>query len=79
VSGVPAEAMLGWRPLVWQGAEQAAMWYDRDKLLPGNTLSGPALVAETSATTFLPPGASAEVDGFGNLVINVDGGRAATA
>ena len=79
VAGVPAEAMLGWKPLVWQGAEQAAMWYDRDKLLPGNTLSGPALVAETSATTFLPPGVAAEVDGFGNLVINVDGGRAATA
>ncbi|BAH76312.1 hydantoinase/oxoprolinase family protein [Solidesulfovibrio magneticus] len=79
VAGVPAEAMLGWKPLVWQGAEQAAMWYDRDKLLPGNTLSGPALVAETSATTFLPPGVAAEVDGFGNLVISVDGGRAATA
>lgn len=79
VAGVPAEAMLGWKPLVWQGVEQAAMWYDRDKLLPGNTLSGPALVAETSATTFLPPGVAAEVDGFGNLIINVDGGRAATA
>jgi N-methylhydantoinase A len=79
VSGVPAEALLGWRPLLWQGAEQVAMWYDRDKLLPGNTLSGPALVAETSATTFLPPGVAAEVDGFGNLVINVDGGRAKTA
>ena len=79
VAGVPAEAMLGWKPLVWQGAEQAAMWYDRDKLLPGNTLSGPALVAETSATTFLPPGVAAEVDGFGNLVISVDGGRTATA
>ena len=53
------------------------MWYDRDKLLPGNTLEGPALVVETSATTFLPPGASARVDGHGNLIVAVDDGQGA--
>ena len=30
---------------------------------------GPALVAETSATTLVPPGAEASVDAFGNIVI----------
>jgi N-methylhydantoinase A len=71
VAAVPAEAFLGERPLIWQGLEQAARWYDRENLLPGNRFAGPALVAETSATTFVPPGASVRVDGFGNLVITV--------
>jgi N-methylhydantoinase A len=71
VASIPGEALLGWHPLVWHGVEQVAMWYDREKLLPGNLFAGPALVAETSATTLVPPGASAQVDGFGNLVIAV--------
>lgn len=73
VAAVPEAARLGERPLVWRGRERQAPWYDREKLLPGNRLSGPALVAEPSATTFVPPGAEATVDGFGNLVIGVDG------
>ncbi|MFP5259770.1 MAG: hydantoinase/oxoprolinase family protein [Acidobacteriota bacterium] len=73
VAAVPAEAKLGERPLVWRGRELAAMWYDRDKLVPGNHFDGPALIAETSATTFVPPRASARVDAFGNLVITTGG------
>ena len=45
------------------------MWYDREHLQAGNRITGPALVAETSATTFIPPKAEAVVDGFGNIVI----------
>ena len=73
VAAVPAEAKLGERPLIWRGRELAAMWYDRDKLLPGNRFDGPALVAETSATTFVPPRATAHVDGFGNIIIATGG------
>jgi N-methylhydantoinase A len=74
VAAAPEAALLGERPLVWRGREIAAQWYDREKLLPGNHLLGPALVAEPSATTFLPPKAEATVDGFGNLVIAVGAG-----
>lgn len=69
VAAVPDAARLGERPLVWRGREMPAMWYDRERLLPGNRFAGPALVAETSATTFVPPGAEARLDGFGNIVI----------
>ncbi|MHC1788776.1 hydantoinase/oxoprolinase family protein [Solidesulfovibrio sp.] len=73
IAAVPAEAVLGERPLLWRGRELAALWYDREKLLPGNRFDGPALVAETSATTLMPPGASVLVDGFGNLVVTTGG------
>ncbi len=64
-------ARLGERPLIWQGRELAAQWYDREKLLPGNVFDGPAMVAEPSATTLVPPGARATVDDLGNIVIEV--------
>jgi N-methylhydantoinase A len=69
VSAVPEAARIGERPLLWNGEEHAAMWFDRDGLLPGNRFAGPALVAETSATTFVPPGAEARLDEYGNIVI----------
>ena len=50
--------------------ERVNMWYDREQLLPGNRFDGPALVAEPSATTLVPPGAAATVDAYGNLVID---------
>lgn len=45
--------------------------YDRARLLPGNKLTGPAIVHEYSATTVITPGCSAEVDEFSNIVIEV--------
>jgi N-methylhydantoinase A/oxoprolinase/acetone carboxylase beta subunit len=41
--------------------------YDRDGLRPGDHLTGPAVIVELSATTYLPSGWMAEVDGFSNL------------
>ncbi|EFL49570.1 5-oxoprolinase (ATP-hydrolyzing) [Solidesulfovibrio fructosivorans JJ]] len=70
VAAVSEEAKLGERPLVWRTREIAAQWYDREKLAPGNRILGPALIAEISATTFVPPKAEARVDGFGNIVID---------
>jgi N-methylhydantoinase A len=43
----------------------------RDRLVPGNVVSGPAIVAEVGATTVLPPGCSARVDGRGQLEVDV--------
>jgi N-methylhydantoinase A len=47
--------------------------YDREKLLPGATFEGPAIVQEADSTTLVPPGASAEVDEYRNMVIDVRG------
>jgi N-methylhydantoinase A len=46
-----------------------AQVYDRDALAPGATFDGPALVAQMDATTVVPPGWHANVDGYGNLLL----------
>lgn len=46
-----------------------AGFYMRDQLQSGQIVNGPAIVLEASCTTVMPPGCSAEVDGFGNLHI----------
>ena len=43
--------------------------YDRYPLGPGCVLTGPAIVEEIDSTTVLHPGYSAQVDGFGNLIL----------
>jgi N-methylhydantoinase A len=43
--------------------------YDRDELPAGARLRTPCIVTEYSSTTLIPPGAYAELDGFGNLII----------
>jgi N-methylhydantoinase A len=43
--------------------------YRRDNLLAGDVFSGPAIVAEYSATTLIPPEWSARVDTYGQLLL----------
>jgi len=45
--------------------------FARAHLLAGNRIEGPALIEEHASTTVVLPGAVAEVDAFGNLVIAV--------
>ena len=49
--------------------------YDRDALLAGNRITGPALIEEHASTTVLMPGDALAVDSLGNLVIAVAGRR----
>ncbi|MBL8516049.1 MAG: hydantoinase B/oxoprolinase family protein [Betaproteobacteria bacterium] len=44
--------------------------FEREVLLAGQTLEGPALIAERNATTVLEPGWRAEVTAGGDLVLN---------
>ncbi len=45
--------------------------YRRDDFGAGVEIAGPAVIGQVDATTLLPPGASARVDDYGNLVIAV--------
>ena len=47
----------------------ATRFYDRAALRAGNVLEGPAIVNQYDSTTVIPPGISAQVDRFGNIVI----------
>jgi N-methylhydantoinase A len=49
--------------------------YDRERLLAGNRLVGPAIVEEPAATTLVPPGFELEVDEIGNLIIRAARGE----
>jgi N-methylhydantoinase A len=43
----------------------------RDDLGRGAVVDGPAVISEQTATTVVPPGATATVDEFGTLVVSV--------
>lgn len=43
--------------------------YEREKLRPGNVVSGPAIIDQMDSTTVVPPGTSARVDAYRNLIL----------
>ncbi len=51
------------------GRWRRGMLYDRSLLHSGDCLRGPAVLVELSATSFLPLGWTAQVDGAGNLIM----------
>ncbi|MGR9578156.1 hydantoinase B/oxoprolinase family protein [Pandoraea sputorum] len=51
------------------GTWHDAALFERDTLLAGDTLDGPAIVAEKSGTTVVEPGWQAQMTGQGNLVL----------
>ena len=53
------------------GRSQATPSYAREGLRAGNHIAGPALIEEHASTTVVLPGDRLQVDGFGNLVIEV--------
>ena len=42
--------------------------YEREKLVPGVTIKGPAIVTQYDTTTVLPPEWRAQIDAIGNLI-----------
>ncbi len=69
--GDGSEACYAERQVYFDGEFLSTRFYRRDGLRPGDLVRGPALITEYTAATVLPPGASAKVDGYGNLVISV--------
>ncbi len=53
-----------------RGTHRATIW-DRQQLRPGDSFEGPAIVEEPASTTVVFPGQSVEVDGHGNLHVQV--------
>jgi N-methylhydantoinase A len=69
--GDGAAAMRGEKSIYFDGSWVNARVFDRAQLRAGDVLDGPALVAEYTSATVVPPGARMVVDGFRNLVIEV--------
>jgi N-methylhydantoinase A len=57
---------------VWvEGKAIVAKMYQRKQLATGRRLRGAAVIAEYSATTFVPAGNSFYIDRAGNLVVEI--------
>jgi len=64
------QAIVKRKPIYFEGNWIRGAVYDRLRLHPGDRFSGPAVVTEYSATTFLPPNSNAFVDEYANLLID---------
>jgi N-methylhydantoinase A len=56
--------------LIFSGRPQKARLYQREDLRAGDTFPGPAVVAEYSATTLIPPDWKVRVDAYGQLIVS---------
>ncbi|MGI8714070.1 MAG: hydantoinase/oxoprolinase family protein [Solirubrobacteraceae bacterium] len=50
----------GWRP---------SAIHQRDRLVPGHRIAGPAVIEQQDTTTVIEPGYAGTVDGYGNIII----------
>ncbi len=68
-----AEAEKSRRPVIFAGSDapRDCPIYDRERLSPGITIPGPAIVEEWTSTTLVPPGQQLAVDEYGNLILTV--------
>ncbi|KAA6456950.1 hydantoinase/oxoprolinase family protein [Acidobacteria bacterium AB60] len=71
-TGNGSQALVSTRPAWFHGAFRETPIYNRDRLAPGDTLAGPALISEYSSATVLPPGDTLRVDALRNLLIHIE-------
>jgi len=73
----PDEARKPDRPVYFPEARAhvSCPIYDRARLPAGARIPGPAVVEEAESTTVLPPGATAHVDRWANLLVSFEDGR----
>lgn len=61
------------RPVIFEGTGKAdTKIYDREKLSPGMTVEGPAIIEEVSASSVIYPGMRASIDSYGDIIIETE-------
>ncbi len=65
------QALVTVRPVWFDRQFRKTPWYDRTRLAPGARFRGPAVVAEYSSTTVVPPDFVCRVDEHGNLILSL--------
>lgn len=68
--GKPDQARKGARRVYFSTALDCPI-YERERLDAGDHIAGPAIIEQMDTTTVLPPGAAAEVDAGGCLIIRI--------
>ncbi len=61
---------IGTMEVFYDGATHEAALYDRAALLAGQRIDGPAVVQQDDCTTCILGGFTAEIDSYGNLLLN---------
>jgi N-methylhydantoinase A len=68
----PRAALKGKRMVYFEGRGFVNVpVYERDLLQPGNLVKGPCMIEEIISSTVVIPGATAKVDVWGNIIINL--------
>ncbi|MBS1860292.1 MAG: hydantoinase B/oxoprolinase family protein [Actinobacteria bacterium] len=57
----------------------ATKFYEREGLLAGDEIEGPAVIEQYDSTTIIPPGLVAEIDKVGNIIVDCTRGKTAGA
>ena len=65
------DAKSGSRQVWFEGHWQETPVYDRDRLPPAATFTGPAIVEQLDCTSVIEPGNAVSLDRFGNLIVEV--------
>ena len=68
-SELPANAIKGSRSMFFDGKFMESTIYQRENMLPGNAIQGPAMIEEYAASTPIPPHHTAKIDEFRNIII----------
>jgi N-methylhydantoinase A len=71
VTGDGNSACYATRDVYFDGGFVPTRLYRRESLAPGDVIPGPAMITEYTSATVLTPDSIANVDTFGNLVINI--------
>lgn len=67
------DALRSRRQVFLAGVRHDCPVYERQKLLAGNRIQGPAIIEEPAHVTVVFPGDTLRVDTFGNLIIQIGG------
>ena len=67
--GDGSQGLITKRSAWFNGSFLETRIYNRDRLAPGDTFGGPAIISEYSSATVLPPGDTLRVDALRNVVL----------
>jgi len=70
---IPDEALKGYREVYMDNEFRRVPIYERRLLLPGNLISGPAIIEQLDSTTVILPDQKAKIDHFRNIIITKKG------
>ncbi len=69
IKEMPLNALIDEKSVVFDNEMYDTKFYRREELLPGNSIDGPAIITEFSATSVVPPSFYINVDAYRNIIM----------